>query len=405
MSGITTLDFKTMVFMVVVLMLMLSVLLLLARLHADGIRGLGHWAFANLAISLGMVVVITQFDSQPWHMIPGAIVFALGNGLYINGIQAFEERKPDYRIPIVLSILVAVVDSYLLIVRQDIRLTMMSNALIYLSAYFICAKMLLVKLQPPLRTAYWFTGSMFLIMSLIMGARGFRAFMADPIVFDAISKWPVNKLTFLFASVVQLCTTFGFALMLNYRMAEKLGQMAAVDWLTGALNRRNLEDSAARMVANCKRYDLTVAMLMLDLDQFKQVNDQYGHQFGDEVLRQFADSVRGIIRESDLFGRYGGEEFCILLPHISKQDALALGERVRVAFANRLINYKNKQVKCTVSIGYSDSSATGYSLHQLFTAADACLYLAKKQGRNRVVAHPGLLAAESLYEDVAYNDA
>ena len=384
------LDFKTMVFMVIMLTLMLSALLAFARLHTEGIRGLGYWTLGNLAISLGMAVIVSQFDQTPWHMIPATTLIALGNGLYINGIQAFKERKPDYRIPLGLSLLVAVGDSCLLLVQQDIRLTVILNALIYLVANFICAKMLLIRIQPPLRTAYWFTGFMFLMMALLMAIRAFGAFMAAPAVFDAMSQWPINKLTFLLGSISQLCTTFGFVLMLNYRMAEKLRRMAAHDWLTGALNRRNLEDAAERMEANCKRYDLGMAMLMIDLDHFKQVNDQYGHQFGDEVLRQFADTVRDQIRAGDLFGRYGGEEFCILLANTAEKEAMALGERIRLAFANRQITHKNKQTRCTVSIGCSESSDVGHGFQQLFAAADAALYTAKKQGRNRVVAHSGL---------------
>jgi diguanylate cyclase (GGDEF)-like protein len=389
MEALDFLDLKTMVFMAVTLTLLLSALLVLARVHAGVIGGLGYWALGNLAASLGMIVIVTQFVT-PAHMIPGTALLALGNGLYICGIQAFKEHRARLWIPAGLFLLVAVVDCYFLIVRQDIRSTVIANALIFMGMYSIAAKMLLIKLQPPSRTAYWFAGLMFVVMALLMVVRVIGAVRAGPEVFEAMSQWPINKLTFFVGILCKLSTTFGFVLMLNYRMDEKLRQMGAVDWLTGAMNRRTLEDAAARMGANCKRLDVGLGMLMLDLDNFKQVNDQYGHQFGDEVLRQFAESVRGIIREGDLFGRYGGEEFCILLPHVAQPDALALGERIRLAFSSKLISYRNQQVKCTVSIGYSDSSEAGYSFHQLFNTADTRLYTAKQQGRNQVVAHTGL---------------
>jgi diguanylate cyclase (GGDEF)-like protein len=384
------LDFRTMIFMVWLLTLMLSLLLVLARVHADGIRGLGHWALGNLAISAGMLIIGTQFDGPKWSMIAGTAMIALGYGLYINGIQAFKEKRPNYRIPLALTALILLFDIFCLTFIQDIRWPVFGNAMIYLAANVTCARMLLVPVQPPLRTAYWLTGLMFCLMSMIFVFRALTALNAEPMVFEAMSLWPVNKLTFLVGSICQLCTAFGFLLMLNYKLVERMRNMAAEDWLTGALNRRNLEDAAIRMEANCQRFHLDLAMLLIDLDHFKEVNDHHGHQFGDQVLAEFAEVVRGQIRTGDLFGRYGGEEFCILLPNTNEHEAKRLAERLRAAFELGLATFLDKDIFCTISIGVSESSQVGTGFNQLFAAADAALYEAKKHGRNRVVTYSEL---------------
>lgn len=383
------LDFKTMIFMVIVLSLILSALLLFARTQAEGIHGIGHWALGNLVVSFGMVVILTQFEQAPWRMIPGTASIAFGIGLYLNGIQAFRERKPDYRIPVLMSVLVIGFDTYLLYFGQQIAATVAVNALVYCAGNLACAYMLLKPMQPPLRAACWFTGLMFLLMALLMALRAVGAMLADTVAFDAMSQWSINKLTFMLGSIVHLCKIFGFLLMLNSKMVERLHLLAAKDWLTGALNRRNLEDAAARMLANCERLDVRLSLLLIDLDHFKLVNDRYGHQFGDEVLRQFADVARDLIRAGDLFGRYGGEEFCVLLPNTTEAQAVILAERIRMKFAARAIKYRNKELRCRLSIGVC-ASETGLAFHEMVTRADIALYRAKAAGRNRVMAYSGL---------------
>ena len=395
--GLLGLDFHTLAFTVVLSTLMLSALLFTARFYAEGIKGVGSWALGNLSIGVGIMLMISQLDNPPRFLIPGIALVAFGNGLYINGIQAFFGEKRQYLIPIALGLGILIADLICVVLWRDTRLAMLCNTTIHFVSNAASAYLLLKHARYAWRNPYGITAGLFLSMALLMAARFISVFQSTPPVLSEVDIWPVNKLVFLWAGLFQLCLAFGFVLMLNYRMAEKLRAFAAHDWLSGALNRRYLEDSAARMAANCKRMQLSLAALMFDLDHFKHVNDKFGHQIGDEVIKRFAQTVRKVSRAGDLFGRYGGEEFCLLLPNATASSAHLLGERIRILFEQEVFDFNGEIFGCTVSVGVCDSATAGFDVEQLITGADKAMYESKKAGRNRIVVYmaspsmPGLL--------------
>jgi diguanylate cyclase (GGDEF)-like protein len=171
----------------------------------------------------------------------------------------------------------------------------------------------------------------------------------------------------------------------NLAVAERL---AATDALSGLPNRRSLEDSMKQMVAQAARTLLPLSALMLDLDHFKQVNDQFGHGRGDEDLVAVGAALREIIRESDFVGRYGGEEFLVLLPATGEDGARVIGEKIRSVIGEIVVPTVQRQI--TVSIGIAVLPDHAFDAETLAQAADRALYSAKSRGRNRVeVAAPG----------------
>jgi diguanylate cyclase (GGDEF)-like protein len=153
-----------------------------------------------------------------------------------------------------------------------------------------------------------------------------------------------------------------------------------------------VQDTLKRMVAQAARTLTPLAALLLDLDHFKQVNDVYGHDRGDEVLAAVGVALRNVVRESDFVGRYGGEEFLVLLPSTDQAGALQLGEAVRAAIA--AINLPNLDRRITASIGVAVLPEHGGDSVTLFRSADRALYSAKRDGRDRIevasLAHDGL---------------
>jgi diguanylate cyclase (GGDEF)-like protein len=168
---------------------------------------------------------------------------------------------------------------------------------------------------------------------------------------------------------------------------DAIRMQAAHDDLTGFYNRRQLRVELANMWAMSRRYSLTLALLVVDLDYFKNVNDQYGHLIGDQVLRELAALVRYVCRTTDVVGRYGGDELVIVVPDATPESLRILAERLQVAAHEHVFCKGTHDVKCTLSIGGA-SAGVGpkpKSTDELFERADAALYQAKDGGRDRSV--------------------
>lgn len=164
-----------------------------------------------------------------------------------------------------------------------------------------------------------------------------------------------------------------------------LQEVVFVDALTGLQNRYSFNQKVAEEIERVKRYASPLSLLLLDLDNFKRINDIYGHDAGDEVLRKVSATFRKMLREVDLIARWGGEEFVVLLPGVGLHDALKVAEKLRLA-AEGLVHLENEKV--TVSIGVSSWSQSD-SMKIWFTRTDKALYCAKQQGRNRVCVSEG----------------
>ncbi|WP_086857307.1 GGDEF domain-containing protein [Amycolatopsis lexingtonensis] len=179
-------------------------------------------------------------------------------------------------------------------------------------------------------------------------------------------------------------------LLHRYLLLKQQLQVAAVtDEKTGLLNTAGWHDSAVREHARAVRRGDGFAVLMIDLDHFKKINDTYGHLTGDDVLAAVAVAITGSVRQGDTVGRFGGEEFVVLLPGIGDADVLAIAERVRAAVGelNVVISTGSGTVRVSglsVSIGVARHPGTGLTLDDVLRSADAALYRAKEAGRNRV---------------------
>ncbi len=165
---------------------------------------------------------------------------------------------------------------------------------------------------------------------------------------------------------------------------EELRRLATTDSLTGMFNRGHFLELSTREVGRALRYRRPLSLMMIDIDHFKRVNDNYGHDAGDKVLQSFADIGRDQIRDVDIFGRLGGEEFAILLPDTGFSSAGDVAERLRKAVADNRVRINDEAVKITISVGVSTISASIQNLDMLISSADKALYKAKWEGRNKI---------------------
>lgn len=187
------------------------------------------------------------------------------------------------------------------------------------------------------------------------------------------------------ASVISICLE-------NSIIFETMRRSSMLDALTGVHNRRFLEQRLEEELERCQRTREPLSCLFMDIDFFKRVNDLYGHQAGDFVLSQVAQSIKKQLRSSDVLSRYGGEEFVSLLLHSDSKTAQEVAERIRANIADLMLEYANQTLKVTISIGVATYQTDGLKKiagldigMQLIQAADTALYVAKNNGRNRIV--------------------
>lgn len=176
--------------------------------------------------------------------------------------------------------------------------------------------------------------------------------------------------------------------MIDIKHIAILQHESVTDPLMGIKNRRYFDQKICEEVALSKRYKLPLSLILLDIDNFKKINDTYGHKIGDEVLKNIASLILGIVRDTDVAARYGGEEIVIVMPNSGKAEAELLAERLRSIIEKTTvatIDTTQEVVQVTVSMGICSMSHVITDRDALIEEADEALYLAKKQGRNRVV--------------------
>jgi diguanylate cyclase (GGDEF)-like protein len=165
---------------------------------------------------------------------------------------------------------------------------------------------------------------------------------------------------------------------------ERLTTLAGSDAVTGLPNQRNMSYQIDAEIERSRRTKRPFSVLFLDLDRFKELNDTYGHLVGDEALREFATVVKSTLRQIDVLGRWGGEEFLVLLPEATEQDAFLAGERVRSLVAGHVYRLRGDGLYITCSVGVATYPIDGHDRSSLINMADHAMYVAKKLGRNQV---------------------
>jgi diguanylate cyclase (GGDEF)-like protein len=189
-----------------------------------------------------------------------------------------------------------------------------------------------------------------------------------------------DNVCILIEDVTDVCH---YQTMLN-KTLEELAQANRIDGLTQIFNRKHWEECLEKEFSRARRYKHGLALIMFDLDHFKLLNDTYGHLGGDLVLIETAKVISSLLRLGDLFGRYGGEEFAIILPNTDIVGALDVAERIRIAISKNVINFQESEIKVTASVGVAVISEEDNRYEDLISNTDLALYDAKASGRNIV---------------------
>ena len=165
---------------------------------------------------------------------------------------------------------------------------------------------------------------------------------------------------------------------------DEIRNLAITDQLSNTYNRRGLNEIGQHLLNRSKRMNEALAIMMIDIDYFKKINDEFGHLAGDTILVQLADAIKKSVRQMDIISRFGGEEFIILLPLTSPETAVRIGERLRENVETTKFSWQNHEISLTISVGIASYHANIEDLNSLIELADKALYLAKQNGRNQI---------------------
>jgi diguanylate cyclase (GGDEF)-like protein len=355
-------------------------LLLLSWLHYRSDQPLVQWA---LAFFLGAVAValIAARGHIPdiWSIFVANIFLAAAYGIMWKGVRTFEGRPS--RAAFVFAgalvwMLACTVPAFYAVATARAALMMtigMTYSLLAVGELWRGRSEPLVSRWP-----------MMIVLTLHALTLPFRIPLATSL--DGTVPAHVDLLAFVMFETVLfcMCAAYLFGSMTKERVALHYKESSLLDPLTAVPNRRAFLHQAARIIDRSGISRQPVALLLFDLDRFKSINDQYGHQAGDEALVAFCRVATGQLRPTDLFARLGGEEFACLLPDTARPDALAVAERVRVAFEATTHDAGEVPFSLTVSVGMAVADSPDIDLPTLLVTADRALYRAKQQGRNRV---------------------
>ena len=285
------LEFKTMLFMSGLLAFALSILLLAIHARTTIIGGLKHWVCANLCIGAAIIVFI-QNSPMPVRALIGGLLMVSGLALYFVAIRIFEQRSLANKV-ILQALAIFVVSNVLItwLTHNEYVSVILNTALCALLS-FVSAVYLLHYSRYKRYPEHQVTGAFFVIFA---GLTLYRLYVlcadsAQPVLH--LNEWTWNEVTYLGCMLSMLAINFGFILMVNEKLSELLTHTAGHDWLTGVMNRGNLEQVAQEMTAKSIKSKQLQAMLLMDLDNFKLINDTYGHLFGDKVIQSFADLAK-----------------------------------------------------------------------------------------------------------------
>lgn len=386
------LDLRTLFIVLVILYACLGLVCLFLPYRRPGSHAVIHWGYGLLALAAGSGGIALR------GVIPDLLSIVLANALVLVSFMFILRSVRQGRGPAAdafgwsVAGVSTLLLSYFTYAQPDtqVRIVIASAAMAILVVRPALA--LVAAVSAASRRARLFTAACLAGVGLAMLARAVltvrRGSSADLLAADSI-QFASNLLFGVFA----VLATLGVVWIEIEQLQSDLARLAMVDQLTGTLNRRAFMLEYDRELSRCTREQTGLALAIFDLDHFKDVNDSHGHPVGDQVLRRVVDTLRASLRGHEVLGRYGGEEFALLIPGADSAAATLAVERARLAVGERPIQAGALSIPLTISAGVAVYGVNGTDRESLLRSADAALYEAKRGGRNRVVAARGAPAA------------
>ena len=346
--------------------------------------GLAQWSTALVVRAVAFALVAGSAEPQTGALAVGTGLLALSITLQAAALVAFARRQlPAW----VHTAVIAGVALPMQLLATDPAGAILFGGVV-LGLLLLGATIVAWQLQGSAGSrARAFLVASFATAGLVLVFRGLgSAFVADPLS-ALLRPSGMAAAAALATFAAAIGSSLAFLLLHKERAEGESQRLATMDPLTGAYNRRTFHEIAEREMARARRAGQPLSLVMLDIDNFRAVNERHGNKVGDELLARFADVVRSALRKEDMLVRYGGEEFVVLLPEVPGPGAVVVAGRIRRAVAGEAIEAAGGKFPLTVSIGVAARLDEGpESIDELLERASSALQLAKERGRNRVVA-------------------
>ncbi|MGL1956016.1 MAG: GGDEF domain-containing protein [Colwellia sp.] len=381
------LDIQTLVLSNIFLGLFLGVgSLVFSNIHKDfsdfKLLGLSYILFALGNFLLALRSIVPDFFS----IVVANVLIATAISLLIIGILKFfdYEYQKFKSLSIVLIVLLLLSYLYLTYLQPNInyRIAVIS-AFIAGQGFFITFKIISNKDKGHFSLTQYIAYAFF-VFALISVFRLYLS-LVEVNIFKLVDLGAIHGLSLIGMQLITITSCFTLSLSASQQLADKLAIQATTDSLTGIYNRRAFDEIAENEILRAQRERKPISIVLMDIDFFKRVNDNYGHQTGDKVLQEFSQRLKSSLRQYDMLARYGGEEFILLLPNTPKDTAIIIAEKLRVAIYQPVFYLDDlSNISVSASFGVATNQGEHIDWQQLISCADQALYKAKENGRNQV---------------------
>ena len=338
-------------------------------------KGIRTALFGNLSLAIGFFLLLFR------GILPDFLTIVVGNtltvvspGLYYIAISRFTGQQFNKEIVFSVNTFIATLLTYFYFVTNNISARIIIVSLCGAFFVFITAYKLWKVRSAPYRFGNRLTAIPLVAYGTLLVARSVITIISPP---NALfTKTPIESANYLLLFILSFLWSIGFILMVSQRLQIDLTELANIDKLTSIPNRHATQIFFEKEISRSRRVENEFTILMIDIDNFKQVNDEYGHDMGDFVLIKAAQIFQSAIRKQDIVGRWGGEEFLIILPDTTINNAEIFATRLRNKISTAEFEYSNISVKMTISIGIASSNSVE-TMDVLLRKADLALYKAK----------------------------
>ncbi|MFT3895663.1 MAG: GGDEF domain-containing protein [Anaerolineales bacterium] len=392
-----SLDTQTTTSMIAIALLIQAIVIGSQSIVVRAYKGIRTVAWANLTNALGMMLVGFRGLLSPWvTIIIANYLILFGTVLHYMGICRFLSSSYNRTVIVFSSLPVLALFPYYTFIKDDLVLRIVIISLCTATLIGAGSLKLLQLHKSAYRQSAFSLSVITGVYAIVLLVRAVGVTLYPPE--DVFTQNFIMVFHGLVLFIASLLWTSGFSFMVGQRLQVDLDELSTVDSLTRLTNRRGMTRLLEAEFARNTRSHSGFAVLLVDVDKFKAINDKFGHYIGDVVLQQIAHTMKGFVREQDFVSRWGGEEFLILLPATGLNEATHVGERLCRKIEQETFKIENKAMPLTISIGVASSDGC-VSLHEIYKNADQALYKAKLS-RNAVAVQDFVRNGQEAYLSV-----